>query len=65
MAKAKEKEKQQKHYPFEPFHIKVTVEGIGLEIDVKAHDPCDCVNLAGAIINYLKINDIEAKVFIY
>jgi len=49
----------------EPYHIKITVEGRGIDIDVITRDPIDSVMIAGRIVFFLseKIN-VEPKVWI-
>jgi hypothetical protein len=48
-----------------PFHIKVTVPSLRLEIDVVAvGDPALAVMVAGGVVNFLRINDMEPKVVI-
>jgi len=46
------------------FDIKITVEGIGLEIIVNATDPLDCITMAGYIIKKLQDMDKEPTVVI-
>jgi hypothetical protein len=46
------------------FDIKITVEGIDIEITISTKDPLDCVEMAGGIIKLLREKDYEAKVVI-
>jgi hypothetical protein len=48
-----------------PFHIKITVPSLRLEINVEAiGDPALAVMVAGGVVNFLRINDMEPKVVI-
>jgi hypothetical protein len=48
-----------------PFHIKVTVPSLRLEIDVVAvGDAALAVMVTGGVVNFLRINDLEPKVVI-
>lgn len=46
------------------FSIKITVEGIGIEITITTQDPLDCVVLAGRAIDMLRTKNYEPKVLI-
>jgi hypothetical protein len=62
-----DEEKEPKEVGLEetPFHIKVTVPSLRLEIDVVAvGDPALCVMVAGGVVNFLRINDMGPKVVI-
>ena len=48
----------------EPYHIKIYVEGIDIDVDVIARDPCDCVEVSGLVVNALRKLDYEPKVLI-
>jgi len=49
----------------EPYHIKITVEGRGIDIDVITRDPNDSVMIAGMIDYWLSFfMDVEPKVLI-
>jgi len=49
----------------EPYHIKITVRGRDIEIDVITRDPADSVMIAGRITSYLReYMDVEPKVLI-
>ena len=59
-----ERKKQEDMAEFSHFDIKITVEGIGLEIIINAADPLDCVTMAGMIISHLRQWGKEPKVVI-
>jgi len=46
------------------FDIKITVEGINIEITISTQEPLDCIEMAGGIIKLLREKDYEAKVVI-
>ena len=65
MAMEREHRKEAKdHTDLTHFDIKITVEGIGLEIIINASDPLDCVVLAGYVIKKLQEMDKEPTVVI-
>ena len=47
-----------------PFRIIIKSKDpdVGLEVEVEAKDPSDCVMVAGGLVNLLKINEIEVYV---
>jgi hypothetical protein len=49
-----EKEKAKDLTELNHFDIKITVEGVGLEIIINATDPLDCVTMAGYVIRNLR-----------
>jgi len=46
------------------FDIKITVEGIDLEVIIHTIDPLDCVELAGNVIRILRNKNLEPKVVV-